>query len=190
MIEIYVSTDVEADGLIPGVHSMLSFGSAAFTADKRLVGTYDANLETLAGATTDPRTMEWWAAHPRAWEACRTHPRPPSDVMPEYAAWLERLPGTPVFVGYPASYDFLFVYWYLIRFAGRSPFSFSALDIKSYAMAMLGTPFRQSTKRNMPARWFETKNHSHVALDDAIEQGYLFCNMQAENLERLGRRRR
>lgn len=31
--EIYVSTDVEADGLIPGPHSMLSFGSAAYLAD-------------------------------------------------------------------------------------------------------------------------------------------------------------
>jgi len=37
-------------------------------------------------------------------------------------------PGKPVFVGYPAGFDFLFVYWYLIRFTGESPFSFSALD--------------------------------------------------------------
>jgi hypothetical protein len=29
--EIYVSTDVEADGPIPGPNSMLSFGSAAYT---------------------------------------------------------------------------------------------------------------------------------------------------------------
>ena len=29
--EIFVSTDVEADGPIPGPNSMLSFGSAAYT---------------------------------------------------------------------------------------------------------------------------------------------------------------
>ncbi len=28
--EIYISTDVEADGPIPGPHSMLSFASAAY----------------------------------------------------------------------------------------------------------------------------------------------------------------
>jgi len=28
--EVYVSTGVETDGPIPGVHSMLSFGSAAY----------------------------------------------------------------------------------------------------------------------------------------------------------------
>ncbi|MEW8000408.1 MAG: hypothetical protein AB2795_17805 [Candidatus Thiodiazotropha endolucinida] len=42
--EIYVSTDIEADGPIPGPHSMLSFASAAYTADKQLVGTFSANL--------------------------------------------------------------------------------------------------------------------------------------------------
>ena len=58
--EIYVSTDVEADGPIPGPHSMLSFASAAYLADKTLVDTYTANLELLPGAEGHPRTMRWW----------------------------------------------------------------------------------------------------------------------------------
>jgi len=33
----------------------------------------------------------------------------------------------------------------------------------------------------MPRRWFDKLPHTHVALDDAIEQGALFCNMLAEN---------
>lgn len=47
MTEIYMSTDVETDGPIPGPHSMLSIGSAAYTADKQLVATFSANLHTL-----------------------------------------------------------------------------------------------------------------------------------------------
>jgi hypothetical protein len=43
MPEIYVSTDVEADGPIPGPHSMLSFASAAFLANKTLLSTFAAN---------------------------------------------------------------------------------------------------------------------------------------------------
>ncbi len=99
--------------------------------------------------------------------------------MPEYVKWLKALPGKPVFVGYPAAYDFRFVYWYLIRFAGESPFSHSALDIKSYAMAVLGTGYRQTSKKTMQAAWFDKLPHTHVALDDAKEQGALFCNMLA-----------
>jgi hypothetical protein len=101
--------------------------------------------------------------------------------MPDYAAWLKGLPGKPVFVGYPAAYDFLFVYWYLMRFAGESPFSHSALDIKTYAMATLRVGYREATKRNMPRHWFPELPHTHVALDDAIEQGHLFCNMLREH---------
>jgi hypothetical protein len=90
-------------------------------------------------------------------------------------------PGRPVFVGYPAAFDFMFVYWYLIRFAGSSPFSHAALDIKTYAMALLGTEYRATVKRAMPSNWFDDAPHTHVALDDAIEQGALFCAMLAAN---------
>jgi hypothetical protein len=181
MGEIYVSTDVEVDGPIPGPHSLLSFGSAAYRADKTLVSTFAANLELLPGATGHPETMAWWAERPDAWAAARRDLRDPACAMKDYAAWLEALPGKPVFVGYPAAFDFMFVYWYLIRFAGRSPFSFAALDIKTLAMVALRKEYRQVTKKNMPRRWFdEGLPHSHVALDDAIEQGALFCNILAE----------
>ncbi len=179
MHEIYVSTDVEADGPIPGPNSMLSIASAAFREDKTLVDTFSANLATLPGAKADPHTMEWWRGQPEAWVACRHNPRDPAEVMPQYVAWLKKLPGKPVFVAYPAAYDFTFVYWYLIHFAGESPFSHSALDIKTYAMALLGTPYGESVKSNMPGDWFDDVPHTHVALDDALGQGRLFCNMLA-----------
>ena len=183
LVETYVSTDVETDGPIPGPHSMLSLGSAAYTADKRLLSTFSVNLETLPGAAPHPKTAAWWAQNPEAWAACRTNLEEPGPAMLRYVAWLKTLPGKTVFVGYPASFDFLFVYWYLLRFAGESPFTHQALDIKSYAMAVLGNLYCQSTKKQMPARWFDPAPHTHVALDDAIEQGALFCNMLRENLE-------
>lgn len=177
--EIYVSTDIETDGFVPVQNSMLSIGSAAFTADKQLIATYGANLETLPGARAHPQTERWWRQFPEAWEKCRENPRPPQAVMPEYAAWLRSLPGRIVFVGYPASFDFMFVAWYLSRFAEDNPFGFAALDIKSYAMAVLTCPFGEATKERMPPEWFDDLPHTHVALDDAIEQGHLFCNLLA-----------
>jgi hypothetical protein len=163
---------------------MLSLASAAYLHDKTLVSTYTANLETLPGADQYPKTMDWWRSQPVAWAACRQDPQPPDKAMPAYVAWLKGLPGRPVLVAYPAAFDFIFVYWYLIRFAGESPFSHSALDIKTYAMALLAKPYRESTEANMPARWFDQLPHTHLALDDAIEQGVLFCNMLAEGRAR------
>jgi len=179
--EIYVSTDVESNGPIPGPYSMLSFGSAAYLADKTLIGTFSANLEVLPGATEHPNTMAWWSQNQTAWEACRKDCLPPEKVMINYVAWLKKLPGKPVFVAYPAGFDFMFIYWYLIRFTGESPFSHSALDMKTFAMALLKTDYRETIKRNMPKEWFDSLPHTHIALDDAIEQGALFCNMLAKN---------
>lgn len=180
MTETYVSTDVEADGPIPGPHSMLSFGSAAFTETGDLLSTFSANLQLLEGAEGHPETMAWWGENQEAWAQTRHDLQSPPEAMRHYLTWLKSLPGKPVFVGYPVAYDFMFVYWYLLRFTGESPFSHSALDIKTYAMAVLGLSYRDSTKRNMPKRWFPASPHTHVALDDAIEQGQLFCNMLAE----------
>ncbi len=182
MSEIYVSTDIETDGPIPGPHSMLSFASAAYRQDKQLLSTFSANLETLPLASMHPETNAFWQKNPQAYAATRQDQEPPEQAMHRYLQWLKSLPGKPVFVAYPAAFDFLFVYWYLIRFTGESPFSFSALDIKTYAMALLRTGYSESVKRNMPKHWFDEHPHTHVALDDAIEQGALFCNMLAENL--------
>ena len=183
--EIYISTDIESDGPIPGPNSMLSLGAAAYLPNEKLVSTFSVNLATLPEAQGDPDTMRWWSERPKQWAECRKDPQPPKKAMTSFVGWVGQIPGTPVFVGYPATYDFLFVYWYLIKFVGSSPFSFSALDIKSFAMAVLKTPFRGSTKKNMPKRWFHNlPRHTHVAVDDAIEQGALFCRILQENLNR------
>jgi hypothetical protein len=163
---------------------MLSLASAAYLADKTLVSTFSANLETLEGAEPHPKTMEWWLRFPDAWEACRRATRAPDEVMREYTGWLESLPGRIVFVGLPATWDFMWVYWYLVRFTGQRPFRENGLDIRSYAMGMRRTEFRRTTRTYLPDRWFDPLPHTHVALDDAMEQGALFCNMLAENAGR------
>ncbi|MBN3040272.1 MAG: 3'-5' exoribonuclease [Candidatus Omnitrophica bacterium] len=180
MAEVYVSTDVETNGPIPGVYSMLSFGSAAFNLDKEIISTFSVNLETLPGAIEDKETMQWWARHKQAWSAARKDLQDPEKAMQDYLLWLKKLCGRPVFVGYPASFDFMFISWYLYKFTGENPFSYLALDIKTFAWAFLDKPFLEVTKSSMPKDWFDECKKTHIALDDATEQGLLFCNMVAK----------
>ncbi|HZW08216.1 MAG TPA: hypothetical protein VFF65_13920 [Phycisphaerales bacterium] len=177
--EVYFSTDIESDGPIPGPHSMLSFAAAAIRGSGEVLGTYTANLELLPGAAPEPATAGFWAEHPDAFNATRVGTRPPGVVMLEFAAWVDSFPGKPVFAGYPVVFDFMFVHWYLHRFAGRTPFSHSALDMKTFAMVLLNLPYRSSTKRAMPRAWFPPRPHTHVALDDALEQGQMLVSMLA-----------
>ncbi len=181
--EAYISVDVETDGPIPGPNSMLSLGAAAFDSDGAMVETFSVNLETLPDARPDPDTAKWWKTQPKeVQDAARKNPQIPALAMVQFSDWVNSQEGLPVFVGYPAGFDFLFVYWYLIRFVGKSPFSFSALDIKTFAMAQLKIGYRQTTKRRMPKRWFkDLPPHTHKAVDDAIEQGHLFMNILREN---------
>lgn len=178
---IYFSTDVEADGPIPGEYSMLSIGCAAYSSDGELLSTFSANLETLPGAKENAGTMAWWRTQVEAWQACRSNLQPAEAAMKDFVIWIKEVctshNGKAVFVGYPAGFDFTFCYWYLIKFAGESPFGFSALDIKSYAMAVLGKEFRATVKKNFPKDWFGKVKHNHQAVTDAIEQGEIFCNI-------------
>lgn len=185
--ELYVSTDIETNGPVVGKHAMLSIGSAVFTDDKQLLATFSANLQTPPGTEPDEHTMRWWATQPEAWAASRANPESPAAAMTRYVAWLNGLPGKPVFVAYPAAFDFPFVLWYLNRFAGENPFGYSVIDIKTFAMAVLRQPYRECGKASMPAEWFDPAPHTHVALDDAIEQGRLFCNMLWTNRREYSR---
>ena len=179
--EIYVSTDVEADGPIPGPHSMLSLASVAYRADKSVVSEFSVNLLPLPDAAPHPRTMSWWGAHPEALAKARENPEDPAQAIPRYARWLQQLPGRVVMVGLPAAWDFMWVYWYLQTFFGDSPFGHSALDTKSYAMAVVKRPYRDCVREALPPEWSDDLPYTHVALDDAREQGAMFCNMLRAN---------
>jgi len=182
--EVFISVDLECNGKIPGDASMLSLGAAALNSNGDVLSTFSVNLEVLPGASEDPDTMEWWSKNQTAYNATRTNCIDPKLAMEQFTTWVKQQPGIPVAIAYPAGYDWIWLYWYMIHFTGNSPFSFSCLDVKTYVMAVLGTPYRQSTKKNMPKRWFSSDPHTHIAVEDAIEQGKLFINMLKENLSK------
>lgn len=185
MDEFYCSIDVESDGPIPFLYSMLSLGACCFDQEGNELGAFQVNLELLPGAHQDHGTMRWWAEQPEeVWEAARENTRDPVEGMQAFCSFVRDMralahDAKPVAVCYPAGYDWTFCYPYLIRYAGQSPFGFSCLDIKSYAAAVLGLPYRETHKKTMPQEWFRgLPPHTHRAVDDAREQGRLFLNIR------------
>lgn len=182
MCDIYLSVDVESDGPIPGKNSMLSLGAVAIDMKKNIIGEFEVNLETLPDAISDPKTMDWWTTQPEAWAYHRQNLESPKQGMDHYLEWLKKLPNRPIFMGYPASYDFMFHHWYLIAYTGEDPCGFAALDMKSFAAGHLKIPFRKSAKRNYPSKWFENLPHDHKALTDARSQAIMGINLMRECL--------
>lgn len=184
--EIYLSLDIEADGRVPGISSMLSFGLAAYDIDKNYLGSFERNLELLPNAKPHPETDKFWEDNQEAYDLTRVNMVAPYNAMLDCSKWINDIRktfgGKPTVVGYPATFDYMFYNWYMCAFLGNNAMGFGAMDVKSYAMAMLKKTFRNTTKRAMPREWFDAFPHTHIALDDAIEQGALTINMIRSNL--------
>ena len=183
---LYISVDIEADGPIPGPYSMLSFGAA-------VAGTQDADGFTAV----DPEKLTFYrelrpiseefvpealAVSGLDRDRLRREGAEPAVALAEFSDWVREVaPGAqPVMCGYPASYDWMFLYWYLIRFTGASPFGHSGcLDMKTLYAAKARLPLRAVAKGTMPRELLSRRRHTHHALDDAIEQAELFANLMA-----------
>ncbi|HEV3158186.1 MAG TPA: 3'-5' exoribonuclease [Candidatus Baltobacteraceae bacterium] len=181
-----MSLDVEANGPCPGLFSMLSFGMAAFNVEKELVGTLSRNLDVLSDAGVDERTTAWWAREENAsaYRRSREDLTSPARAMLECRAWLQSMRrfGKPVICGAPSGFDFTYLYYYFQRELGETPVGFASLDLRSYAAAVLKKPYRNVGKRQYPPEWIDNLPHTHVALDDAIEQGCILINAIRANL--------
>ncbi|MFI6508678.1 exonuclease [Streptosporangium sp. NPDC050855] len=108
--------------------------------------------------------------------------RDPAEAMREAAGWIREASGngSPVLAAYPLSYDWMWMYWYFMRFTGASPFGHSrCIDLKTLYAAKAGVPIGWATKRQMPAHLHSGRPHTHNALDDAVEQAELLQNLMA-----------
>lgn len=183
--EVYLSCDIESDGPCPGLNSMLSVGIVAIGKrdgewDSSM--SFSANLLPLPDATRNNGTMEFWNRNPEAWKLTTDNQRDPHDVMVNLDSWLGLVKNyfgrKPVGVGAPAAFDFPFIRHYFFRFLGRCPLPHSCIDMKTLASSILRLPYEKSGKRSYPKKWFvDMYPHTHVAVEDAKEQAYIFIRM-------------
>jgi hypothetical protein len=105
----------------------------------------------------------------------------PAEAMTEARKWVRQIAkrDRPVLVGYPVVFDWMFLYYYFVRFAsGGSPFGFSScLDMKSIYVTKANTVVTRATKSQMPPFLLSPRAHTHNALDDAIEQADMFARL-------------
>jgi hypothetical protein len=181
---LYISVDIEADGPIPGPYSMLSLGAAVagvqgadgFTAADPHKRTFYRELRPIS----EEFVPEALSVSGLDRERLAREGLDPALALAQFTRWVGGVSGDaqPVMCGYPASYDWTFLYWYLIRFTGASPFGHSGcLDMKTLYATKAGLPLRAVAKGTMPRELLSRRRHTHHALDDAIEQAELFANL-------------
>lgn len=98
---VYVVTDIESDGEVPGRNSMLTFASVAMSMNGQALGEFEAVLEPLPDASPNGETMAWWRTQPEAYSAATTNPESPVVVMRRFAGWVRSLPERRAFSASP-----------------------------------------------------------------------------------------
>lgn len=182
--DLYISGDVETDGPIPGSFSMLSFGLV-------VVGAFDGNEFIRSPIGQESFYAELQPVSERFEQEAldvngldrdrlRREGDDPRIAMKAAAQWTEHVAQgfRPIFVGYPAMFDWMWIYWYFMEFAEHSPFGFSGcVDLKTMIATKARVPVSHARKSELPAHLRAESPHTHHALDDAIEQGEIFANV-------------
>jgi DNA polymerase III epsilon subunit-like protein len=175
--ETWISVDTETSGGSPGVASLLSIGAC-------VVGRPE---EAFYVEITPVPGMGWSEGaekvHGLSREHLAAHGRDPHEAMRAFADWLAALPSVvagarPIFCGFNAPFDWMFVADYFWRFYGSCPFGISGLCQKSLYLGL--TYPRSSSWGETPKSVIFGRNpgltggpHTHNALDDAREQAEL-----------------
>lgn len=170
--EAFISVDVEASGPIPGEYSMLSVGACE-------VGKVNDGFYAELQPISEKYVKEALEVCGLSMEKLRETGMSPYEAMRKFAEWTEwtAKERRPVFVGYNAGFDWSFVNYYFVRFAGENPYGVSALDIKSVWLGMTGSSWSGTSKTRVKRNLGIVAEHTHNALDDAKEQAIIFQKM-------------
>jgi hypothetical protein len=181
MKELYISVDIETNGLVPGLHSMISLGAAAFDIETGVIhGIFHHNLEPLDVLEVDIETMDWWKQYPEAYEQATQGAKPAIEVMRTFVKWIEHVKQKTgaqkvVFAAWKPDFDLGFVRFYLGWFGLENPGgrAGSGFDIKTAASLALGIPYSETKVSSVTALWLNDAVHTHNAVEDAAQQAKL-----------------
>ena len=100
----------------------------------------------------------------------------PHDAMRKFADWIVYTAKGkyPIFVGFPLAFDWSFVNWYFINYLGENPFGISGIDTKSVWFGKNNFNWKETSKTHIKRALELNLEHTHNALDDAVEQAIIF----------------
>lgn len=185
LVDAYFSADVETDGPIPGPFSMLSFAlvysgsfdGVTFLPERELNEHFYAELRPIS----EEFQVEALAVNKIDRQRLLREGQDPGEAMTAAAQWVYSIAAgrRPVLVAYPLSFDWTWLYWYLIRYSrAGSPFDHSGcFDVKTAFAVKAGLPIARSSRKNLLLELHTGHPHTHHALADARQQADLFQSL-------------
>lgn len=156
MNTVLVSVDVESDGAVPPLYSMVCFG--AVVVDDKLDKTFYGETAPIS-AIYIPEAL---AVSGISRDQHSSFPNP-KETMNKFNEWLESLNARPVFISDNPAFDWQWINYYFHKYVGSNPFGFSARRIGDIYCGILKDMSRNSEWKK---RYRKTK-HTHNPVDDA-----------------------
>ena len=175
--ELLFSVDIEASGPTPSTGSLIALGACLIDDDGQSFYRLIKPLPGLAWSESAERVhrLPQWLVERDGLD--------PQIAMADFAGWVDGLADgrQPVFVGWNAGFDWMFVADYLERCVGRNPFGFAPLDMKAYVMGLHQLPrWADTQRRELDSRYGPADPMTHNALDDARQQARFFRRVLSE----------
>ncbi len=174
--ETYISVDVETAGPNPSEYSMLAIGAC-------LVDDVDSGFYVELRPDKEAFVQSSLEVGGLSMRELAEEGVDPATALEELTAWVHSVVPdghVPVFVGFNAPFDWMFVNDYYLRYLGRNPFGHSALDIKSYYMGLTGSTWARTSLRFLSPLYLDGSKLSHNALGDARDQARVFNGIRAD----------
>lgn len=154
----YIVVDVESDGAIQGIHSMVCFGAVLIGKDGNLDKTYYSGLLKPIGEEYVPEAL---AVSGFTREQMENEGNDPSAIMHDFANWIkDNSKGRPILISDNNGYDAPWINWYFHKFYGDNPFGWSSRRIGDMFAGFMNNTFY---------KWKQHRGtvHDHHPVNDA-----------------------
>lgn len=154
-----VVIDIEADGNIYGIHSMISFGAVIVDKEEKLNKTFYGQLKPV-GEEWIPEALEV-SGHSREDTLKFENPE---IVMKRFNEWiqdnLQSKKDRPHFYSDNNGFDYGWINYYFLKFTGNNPFGHSSTNIGSLYKGLVKDMFQNF-------KHLKITKHTHHPVDDA-----------------------
>lgn len=167
-----ISVDVEADGPIPPLYSMVSFG--AVIVDEKLDKTFYRMVKPISKHWLSESLKFTNSSSREEHEKLGVEP---TEAMKDFALWLsENVKGHPVFISDNPAFDWQWINFYFHKYYGKNPFGFSARRIGDLYCGM---------EKKLGAKWKHLRitKHTHNPVDDAKGNAEVILLMKKNGLK-------
>jgi hypothetical protein len=167
-----VVVDVEADGPIPNLYSMVSFGAVIVEGDLN---------KTFYGRTKP--VSDLWIPEALAVSGWSREEHltfdDPKTVMLDFEKWIKtNVKDSPVFISDNNGFDWQWINYYFYYYIGRNPFGFSSRRIGD-----LWTGLNKNIKASNDWKKLRKSKHTHNPVDDARGNAEALLEFQKRGLE-------